>query len=263
MQTIVDKQRSKLQKRDRPFGLADQLLYDIEKYEFDLDSVSSYEPVILDEIKHGITDLRSIRNVETKPFLRQPIALMKDKAVNATDPLVRDQAVWGLIEADDPEVPKVLIASLQGAPTRELAISAMLALEKVAHKMPDAVSGALNELASDPSDIELAEWARLKLNEMMSSVPGEERRLEEAVSSRDFVYEPGRVFDTTMPLVFHCDAYTQAGPVTLHTVVSPHWFETLFGSAMACVRSSSFTSNLVLEKDVPNLHADGSAHYEH
>ena len=39
---------------------------------------------------------------------------------------------------------------------------------------------------------------------------------------------------------------TKVGPATLHTAVSPTWFGELFGRAMACVRTETFNTNLVL-----------------
>lgn len=246
-----------------PFGLADQLLNGLADYDFDLDSVQHYDATIRGEIAQGVADLRSIKNVQSKPSLRESFERSKDKALHSDDPRLRDQAVWTLVASDSPDAPRIIADSMLTAPTQELKLSAMLALEKVAHKAPDLVTGVLDELARDAGDVEIAEWAQLKLHEMLSNVPGHQEVLNEAVSDRDFVYEKGRVFDTTMPLHFHCDAFTKVGPATLHTVVSPTWFGELFGQAMACVRTDTFNTNLVLEKDVPNLHPDGSAHYEH
>jgi hypothetical protein len=87
--------------------------------------------------------------------------------------------------------------------------------------------------------------------------------LAEPISERPFQRDEGACFSTTMPLVFQCHAYTKVGPVAWHTILSPEWFRVVFGDAMALVRRETFMTNLVLEKEVPGLHADGSMHYEH
>jgi hypothetical protein len=189
---------------------------------------------------------------------------VSQRAIHADVALERDQSVWGLVADYADSCAATLISSIEQAPTERLQISGLLALQKVAHLDADRVAGFLAELASDKERVQLAEWARLHLNDLqvaLGKAPFD--ILGEPVSSREFVYEPGRRFDTTMPLIFHCHAYTKIGPATVHTVVSPEWFRIIFGDAMALVRQQTYTTNLVLEKDVHGLHEDGSSHFEH
>jgi hypothetical protein len=244
------------------FGLADRLLSDIAKYEFDLRSVESYDEKVKAEIASGINDLRGITKIRSIPNLRSPQRRLIDLAINGQNAIERDQAVWDLIADRGATSINTLVKSIETAPTRDLAISGMLALHKVAHHDPALVIGFLNDMLSH-SDVERSEWAKLHLVEMAASLPGNSARLCEPCSARDFVYDRSRTFDVTMPLVFHCHAYTKLGPTHLHTVISPAWFSVVFGRAMACVRQETFYTNLVLEKRVDGLHADGSPHYEH
>jgi hypothetical protein len=66
-----------------------------------------------------------------------------------------------------------------------------------------------------------------------------------------------------MPLIFQCNAMTTIAGVQHQVTISPTWFKTIFGDAMACIRQETFQSRLVLEKNVSGLHADGSPHFEH
>jgi hypothetical protein len=262
MKIISAKEKSMWHEQPQPFGLADQILGGIADYDFDLDAVKFYDDAVKDEIVSGIVDLRKLRSICSKPHLWSSLHRMKDLAVRAEEPIKRDQAVWELTAVDGAGAVDTLIASIRTAPTVELTTSALLALQKVAHHSPAKVAAFLEDLATD-RNTEVAEWARLHLQEMVAGLPGGRDRLGEAVSQRDFVYEPGNPFDVTMPLVFHCHAYTKVGPVHLHSVISPAWFSLIFGQAMACVRHETFLTNLILEKQVSGLHTDGSPHYEH
>lgn len=251
-----------LNRQVHPYGYADRILNSLASYNFDMSSVETYDERVKQEIKAGVEDLRKIKTVNTKSLIWFSERKMKDLALNGDDSILRDQAIWNLINTKNKDIHSILIHSIQSAPTTELAISALIALHKVAHYDPDIVANFLNDLALD-SNIELAEWARLHLIEMGASLPGNIDFLNEPASDRDFVYKPSNIFDVTMPLVFHCDAYTKLGPATVHNVISPSWFSKIFGKAMACVRQETFKTNLVLEKQVNGLHKDGSEHYEH
>lgn len=244
------------------YGMADRMLEDIESYEFDLDTVGSYDPQVREQIRLGVQDLRGIKAVKTTPHILGQRAKLEDQALHADTPLERDQAVWNLTTHHGAQAIEVVARAIEEAPTPQLATSALLALMKLTHHGPERVLGTVRDLASH-SNPDLAEWARLQEMEIEYRISGDLQRLSEPASRRGFRYEPGQTFDVTMPLVFHCHAYTRIGPLTYHTVVSPTWFSDIFGDAMACVRQETFSTNLVLEKLVSGLHPDGSPHFEH
>lgn len=67
----------------RPYGLADQLLADIEHYGFDLTSVSSYTPAVVQEIKAGVRELRSIGRLRARFHLRPSERKLRDVATRS------------------------------------------------------------------------------------------------------------------------------------------------------------------------------------
>ncbi len=145
-------------------------------------------------------------------------------------------------------------------------ISALIALRKLINRSRVKVETALSELANyvATEDVEVCEWARVSLQEM-AILRGEDSGdvLAHSASNRTVQYNPGRVFDVTMPLFFECRAITRIGQVEIETQISPLWFSEIFGEAMAMVNAETFQSALVLEKQVAGLHPDGTLHYEH
>jgi hypothetical protein len=262
MSVLSSLEKQRVGRGVRQFGHADQMVADIASYDFDEESVRDYDKSIKDEILSAIVDLRSMKVISKRPIWRLHNRRLENLATNSDDPIERDQAVWNLTLARGAECIPVLCRSIVAAPTQALAISGLLALQKVAHFDPTQVIDFLEELASG-TDIELGEWAKLHLLEMAATLPGGTHRLQEPCSDREFRYEKGKVFDVTMPLNFHCHAFTKIGHTTLHTVISPAWFSVVFGHAMACLRHETYTTHLVLEKLVEGLHPDGSPHFEH
>lgn len=244
-------------------GLADRVLAEVSEYQFDITSVKSYASLIKQEITAGIEDLKRVKDIKTQLRFWSRKPQLRDQAMYETEPVKRDQAVWNLASSNQAEDVKTLMASVRLAPSTQLAISALLALQKISHHDPHRVQGFLTDLATNHPDIELSEWAKLHHLEMLASLSGDYTYLHQPASTRAFKYVPGNIFDVTMPLIFNCQAYTKVGPTTLQTIISPSWFEEIFGQAMACLRQETFNTNLVLEKLVPQLHLDGSAHYEH
>lgn len=248
----------------KPNGIANNLLDGLAGYNYDQSASAHYDPRVRDEIAHGVRDLRSLlstqhsRIVPTSPFFGT-----KDKAMNSDDPILRDQAVWSLVYRKRPDV-ETLIKSIEKAPEESLAVSALLALQKAADADLDKTIGFLTDLSQEKgARVNLGEWAVLLRNEIEACRTRDLSLLKDPVSSRKPVHLAGKVFDLTMPLLFQCNARTTIAGVTHQINISPTWFKTIFGDAMACIRNETFESNLVLEKNVMGLHADGSSHFEH
>lgn len=245
-----------------PFGLANQMLADLKNYDFDTKRVSNYAQAVRDDIERSIVDLRRIPDIRARLILRPTEGTIRREAVVSQDALVRDQAVWQLAVLFPENAAGTIMESIRTAPTRRLMVSALIALQKVANRAPAEVSEFLSIFQKE-TEVEVAEWCRVLQRDIAASAEGKLESLGEAASEREFVHDSSRLFDVTMPLMFAGDAYTSVGPTTWHTVFSPEWFRVVFGGAMALIQQHSFHSKLILEKDLPGIHEDGSMHYEH
>jgi len=249
----------------RPNGIANNLIDSLSEYEFDRSANAHYDPRVLTEIDAGVRDLRSLlarqrsRIVPASPFFGT-----RDKAIHCDDdPVLRDQAVWTLANRRRPDI-DALIQSIERAPSEELAVSALLALQKCADSQFETVCAFLSEVASEGhARANLAEWAALIRAELIACRSGDLSGLDAPFATRPGVHLQNKVFDLTMPLIFQCNACTTIAGVPHQLTISPTWFKRIFGDAMACIRHETFESQIVLEKNVCGLHADGSAHYEH
>lgn len=242
--------------------VADALLDGIDAYEFDTSAVSNYSSEVRHEIAAGIETLRSIRPSAATGdgFLdtRRAVRLAEE----SEDPVRRDQAVWSLARGDGGAV-WPLLASVMSAPTDELATSALLAIAKAARHERDRAIEAFDEVIASPAGIEVIEWARLLQRDCRCGEIAEALGAYAApISERDWTHLSGSTYDLTMPLIFQGRAVTRIGPLKLKVDISPQRFARVFGDAMACIRSETFETKLVLEKQVPGLHPDGSPHYE-
>lgn len=242
--------------------VADALLDCIDAYEFDTSTVSGYSPEVQREIASGIEALRSVRLSAAAGDGSLNARRARRIAVEADDPVGRDQAVWSLARRGGAEVDS-LLASVKSAPTDVLAISALLAMAKIAHVERDRAIAAFDEVIASSASIDVIEWARLlqrdcRCRDIAEVFDG----YANPISERDWVHLPGKTYDLTMPLIFQGQAVTRVGPFKVRVDISPQRFAGVFGEAMACIRSETFETSLVLEKQVSGLHPDGSPHYE-
>jgi hypothetical protein len=243
-------------------GLADSLLQSAVDYNFDLHLVEDYDVEIREEISHGVNDFRTLIRSKAIPHRWFRRRHLSHAATRVSDPVVRDQAVWELTTLKEEWALDCLMESTRTALSRDLTISALLAVQKLSALAPKKALCFFKELERH-FDVEISEWACLLANELNACMEGDYDILKNPVSERPFVHRGSQRFDVTLPLIFQCNAYTKIGPSTFPTMISPRWFSSIFGKAMACVRQDTFCNRLVLEKCVQGLHPDGSAHYEH
>jgi hypothetical protein len=245
-----------------PNGIANNLLSSLSNYEFDTSANKHYDPRVLSEIDYGVRDLRALMSRQHSRLMPSPFTGTRDKAINSDDPILRDQSVWSLATRKRPDI-ESLTKSIEKAPSDDLAVSALLALQKCANADLSRTLSFLAEAATDRVRINVAEWAAMLRTEIQACMSNNLELLNESSSSRSAIHLKNKVFDLTMPLIFQCNACTTIAGVSHEMVISPAWFKTIFGDAMACIRHETFNSRIVLEKNVSGLHADGSAHYEH
>jgi hypothetical protein len=261
--TVERERRTSERDSSPPRETAERLLQELEDYDFDPASVAEYPSEVRREIELGVVELRRLRRDpgDSRPSAR---ALRARRIATAgTDPVARDQAVWYMTRQGAAGI-GTLGESARRAPTDALKVSALLALTKVAHLDLDRAVAIFDDIVCDKaSSVDVLEWALLLRRECVADSREDAfAAYGEPISERDYVHRPGRVFDLTLPLIFQGQAVTKIGPASVRLDISPHRFKRVFGHAMACIRSETFESHLVLEKLVPGIHADGSPHYE-
>ncbi|MFQ5976722.1 MAG: hypothetical protein ACE5OZ_01170 [Candidatus Heimdallarchaeota archaeon] len=245
-----------------PYSRADLLKLQLVPLKFDINSVKGYDKDVIQEIQTGLKDLAEIQRFEEKRFKIMPQIKVKIRSENEDENALVDKEIslWSSTLKNS-SFGKI-ISQIKEENDERFLISSMLALHRNSYKSPAEVIDFFEEVSSESKNPEVAEWAKLFLAEMISTLPKRKNILNEPVSARDFDFIPNRPFDVTMPLIFSGVAYTKVAGIKNKIIISPLLFENLFGKAMACVRQDSFKTKLVIEKYVPDLHPDGSAHYE-
>lgn len=248
-----------------PADYSELILEELNNYVFPAEMGQEYASEIRSEIEASVQAFRDATGRYNTRRLRR-ILINDNPLIGERDALIRaDQEIWAQVRKSDPKVDWVISRIHEMAPGRGR-VSALLALRKLMDRVPEQVEAALKAFAkeADTGDVELAEWARVSLQELAIMRGADSAEvLAKSASSRPVQFTPGQVFDVTMPLFFECRAITRIGQVEIETQISPLWFTEIFGDAMAMVRADSFQNALVLEKEVAGLHPDGSPHYEH
>jgi hypothetical protein len=104
---------------------------------------------------------------------------------------------------------------------------------------------------------EVRDWARLLVTETTGACDAEEQ------DGRKAQFDLGNPFDQTLPLMIAGHATTLIPRLGwVKATLSPQWFESIMGRVMACTQTSSFKSDLVIEKAIRGYHPDGSDHFE-
>jgi hypothetical protein len=258
---LSESDRSAIVPRSQPYARAILLHSDLESFAFQSGDYEGFPTTVLEEIRKGIPDFVQARSIAASRFKFPSVTRLLSAFSTESDAVERDRFVWESMDRSSNLKPKNFEGAFVSAASTKERVSAMLAMHHSAHKNPQQAIGFFEEL-SNGSDVEIAEWARMLLLELIATATNDPSRLEEPVSNRDFVYLENKPFDLTMPLLFSGVAYTKMGGVTKKTILSPLWFERVLGEAMVCLRMDSYTTNIVLEKKVSGLHPDGTPHYE-
>lgn len=253
--------RAAIVPRPEPYARAILLHSDLETFAFRSDEYPGFPQPVLNQIREGIPDFVRTRAIPTSRFRLPSVARLFSALATESSPIERDRLVWESLDRASTLKPKQFENAFLAAASLKERVSAMLAMHHVSHRSPGQVIGFFEEL-SEGGDVEIAEWAKMLLLEIVATATNDPTRLEEPVSSRDFVYVENKPFDLTMPLLFSGVAHTTIGGVTKKTVLSPLWFENVLGEAMVCLKMDTYRTNIVLEKKVAGLHPDGTPHYE-
>jgi len=238
-----------------------RMLAGLTNYTLDDEIRRRFRPEIRTEIDAGIARMRQLFVKKAGVNISRIFSRDEKDCVFSADPVARDQALWSVVDSGNDNL-NIVIRSFETAETHHAQLSALLALRKLAHHDFRRSSSFLESVAGDQTRLDMAEWATLGLQEIHYEGSGPQL-LGEAVARRPWVLNPSHLFDVTMPLHFECIAVTRIASASVRTVISPQWFSQIFGNAMALVRHQTFNSEIILEKQVSGLHADGSMHFEH
>lgn len=104
------------------------------------------------------------------------------------------------------------------------------------------------------SDPEVADYARV----MHSDLSG--KRAPRVYSEAEV--EDGHHFDQTVPLMISGQVIVNSDVGPTRARLSPLWFDSILGKVTACTNADTIHTNLVIEKALDGIHADGSTHYE-
>lgn len=239
-----------------------QMLASLENYTLAEHILQKFRPETRSEISAGITRMQQLLAKKSGINISRIFSRDEQDCVFSTDPIARDQALWSIVDSGSDNV-RTVIRSFETAPTPHAELSALLALRKLAHYDYNKVSSFFQSVSDDQTRHDIAEWAALGLQEIQYQLGSSVHILGESVARRPWKLRPEQTFDVTMPLHFECIAVTRIASATVRTVISPQWFSEIFGNAMALARHETFMDEIILEKQVDGLHADGSMHYEH
>ena len=238
-----------------------RMLAGLASYTLDEEIRRRFRPETRSEIDAAIGRMRQLFVKKSGMNISRIFSRDERHCVSSHDPVARDQALWSVVDSGSDDL-GLVIRSFETARTAHAQLSALLALRKLAHHDQDRAASFLRSIADDQESDDIAEWAALALQEIEYESGGAQS-LGQSVARRPWSRDCSHLFDVTMPLHFECIAVTRLGSATVRTVISPEWFSKIFGNAMALVRAETFDNQIILEKQVAGLHADGSMHYEH
>jgi len=178
---------------------------------------------------------------------------LQHAALKHADPVMREQALYEYADRNLDDAIELLCEAVLHDKDREVRWDALWAIEKLG-----GIKGiqALRKFQKD-ADPEIAEWSTLFLSELRSGDP--------SFDTRQSLYTPGRTFDETIYLLIHCDLYirldqtnNQWGKLSL----APQGLARVYGQAHACPNVATRERQLVIAKQISDLHTDGSLHID-
>lgn len=178
-------------------------------------------------------------------------AELRAAAFDEETPLERERALWEYADRHGAEAQDVVISFLRAETHRAARAQGLWLLQRTAGP---AAADLLSNFYND-HDPEVADWSRVLAGEVSGqTVPSIYNRL---------VVHENRTFDQTLPLLISGYALVNVpGAGRMQVTLSPLWFDSILGRVMACTNQSTFMTDLVIEKALEELHADGSTHYE-
>jgi hypothetical protein len=187
------------------------------------------------------------------PFEYRTDDALAESATNGATEMARDQALWELAYRKGPACMSVVREVALGDGSAQVRRHGLWMAQKLLG--PEA-RPLFRESAQLERDLTVRNWVSLLSWEL-----GGERT--PVYSPTDVKFFADRPFDQTIPLeISGCARVVVPGMGIVRAVLSPLWFEQLLGRVLACTNTHTRDQELVVEKELHGLHADGSAHYE-
>lgn len=201
---------------------------------------------IAERFRFGAPPVSHLSNFDA----RSDAELLK-AAADHPSALERERALWEYAHRNQKAALDVLSNHLKIESDPSVRWNLLWLMVKVGE---DAAVPALTAALSDTHS-EVRDWATLFLEELTGQ--------EYPMVYNTVQYENDRTFDQTLPLQIAGFADVNVpGMGWVQARLSPQWFSSILGRVLACTNSSSFMSDLVIEKELLNYHEDGSNHYE-
>lgn len=203
------------------------------------------DPIIRfgNSIRHAALDLETRSDAELEADGR-----------NHPDPVIREHALYQLIDRKGAAALPVAEAAIFDDPDPQLRVNVLWAIEGLGHERCAPIT---LDLTHD-RDARVQEWARVFAWEMGWS-------REDFRRAREATFREGRTFDETIFLHINCDLFvrlSEANDLWGHVRLSPQMLARVYGQALACPITRTREKEMVISKNLHGLHADGSDHYE-
>ncbi|NHA69040.1 PBS lyase [Phycicoccus flavus] len=184
------------------------------------------------------------------PFdVRSKKTLLEAVKEEATE-MERERALWELSDRLGPEALHHVQNFIQVESSRDLRQGGLWLVMQL---LGQASMPVLEEYFMD-DDPEVADYARVMYGDL-SGVS--QTRVYSQVEVED-----GHHFDQTVPLMISGQVIVDSDTGPTRARLSPLWFDSILGKVTACTNADTIATNLVIEKALEGLHADGSTHYE-
>lgn len=173
---------------------------------------------------------------------------------NNPDPVIREQALYQLIEQVGADSLPIVEAALSNDPDPDLRINVLWAMLRLPSDRCKRIALALMR----DSNSRVQEWARVFCWERQWTS-------KDFRQAREATYREGRTFDQTIFLHIKSHLYIRLSPDNKmwgHLQLSPQTLARVYGQAMACPITETRERELVISKTLSGLHDDGTDHYE-
>ena len=183
----------------------------------------------------------------------RPSEELRRQALTNPDPAMREQALYEYTDRNHDDAIELLSQAVEHDEDRQVRWDALWAIEKMGGIQ--AIQ-ALRKFKKD-ADPEIAEWSDLFIGELQSGEPN--------FDARDSRFTPDRTFDETIFLLIHCDLYIRLNPNNQQwgkLSLAPQGLARVYGQAHACPNVATRERQLVIAKQISDLHADGSLHID-
>src|SRR5262245_26021513 len=199
----------------------------------------------------GLTE-RLARNAFTMEARTDDELIMA--ARDRPDPVLREHALYQLIERQHAETLDVAMEIASEDPDAQLRVNVLWLLQSLRTARGREQGLTLMQDANP----DVRDWARKLCWEMGWASSGSQ-------SAAQTLYRMGNVFDEVLPVRIKCHLFVCLCPendMWGHLTRSPQVMNRICGEPVICLRCSGWQRELVMVRTIRDLHPDGSPHHE-